>query len=207
MAEPAVKPVPPGNDNAGASDMEKLAELVGQDVAQLHAIIAQLTAEVAQLKSAPAPEIPQPVVNVAPSTAAVNVQASEVSPTFSPQITVPPAQVIANPEINLSADALNVSLQVNELVAAITASSKETADGLKAQAGAISQIATSLNALAAAFTLVGKQLSDQADQHAAASDNQVRAIEGMARALTAPRSLVLDANGQPTGIVVDRKLQ
>jgi hypothetical protein len=197
----AEEPMPP-DDNSDSTDIEKLAEFIADQFLAHKQEVADL------LASVPQPQEPlQPVVNVSapPSEVVVNVAASELpAPTYAPQINVTsaPAQVIASPEINLHAESLNVAFKAEDMVTALGKMADVIGAGYALMVAEFVKLAASNQALASALSQSAQASDAKLDGVMDAVNRHGQILEAMLRTMNAPRDLVLDSKGQPTGIVV-----
>jgi hypothetical protein len=189
-------------DDTDASDIEKLAELIAEDLIAHKAEVAGLLAAI------PQPQEPlQPIVQVSasPAEVVVNVAASELpAPTYAPQINVTsaPAQVIASPEINLHAESLNVAFKAEDMVTALGKMADVIGAGYALMVAEFIKLAASNHALASALSQSAQASDAKLDGVMDAVNRHGQILEAMLRTMNAPRDLVLDSKGQPTGIVV-----
>ena len=200
MAEDIIPP----DDDTDATDVEKLAELLAEQIVALKAEIAELRA------SAPQPQEPlQPVVNIStpPSEVVVNVAASEMpAPTYAPNITVQsaPAQVIASPEINLHAESLNVSFKAEDMVRMLENMANIIGAGNALMVAEFVKLSAAIHAQAEASTHDAHAMRELLADNTNAASRQAQTLEEMVRTMNAPKEIISDDKGQPTGIVVKR---
>lgn len=201
------------------SELERFADVLGEEVVALRALIAQQAEQIEQqavliaqqavqieeLTTRPPPVAAPPVVNVAPAEAAVTVQASEISPTFAPVIEVqaaPPSINVMPPEVAVNVQPSEVNIQFSEVVAAIASGSAATvAELVNVAAALIAQNAATQKTLQAQAVAN----ASEAQENRAAIERNTEAIQAMADIQAAPKELVLDDKGMPVGIVVKRR--
>lgn len=194
MAEPALKQDLPEPDQG---ELDKFGELVAEQLLEIR-------------KAIPAPQEPiAPVVNVSATAPVVNVSPAELpAPTYAPVINVEAAAPQINvqpagPVINLQTERMELGFSIEAVVAALGTMTEAISTG---QAD-IKQMAAELKQQGAAFLELGSAMAQQAEalnRQADSNEGTVAALRTLTQAMLAPRSLVLDDNGQPIGVVVKR---
>ncbi len=192
MAEPA-RVDPPEDVSADQSDIEKLAELVADQLVEIR-------------KSIPAASEPAqaPVVNVTTPPAQVDVHVPQAAaPIFN--VPVPEVNVSVSPPgaaINLNTETITLTADIAPVVEAIQAGFAGAVEAIREGFAAMRADAASgvegagqrSAALVDAIKSFGEQISEQQ-----------KSLNSMASALTAPRRIETDAAGQPIGIRIDRR--